>query len=211
MGVSRRRAIPLVLALLAALLCVAVAAAMPARDPAGHPPMAASGPDGRRALDGTWTRARRRRAGATRPAAVLAQRDARSPARPASASYEGAWPTYRTTLRVPAAGDYAIRFESVNHRATVLARRPASSRVTPAPTCRSRRAPGSPRARHVLVVRADWRSPRADEGATAGTAAWFNFGGINREVTIRRLGASEVDAPAIATRLDGDGAAGRRA
>ena len=33
--------------------------------------------------------------------------------------------------------------------------------------------------------------------------AWFNFGGINREVTIRRLAASEIDAPGVQTRLVG--------
>ena len=37
--------------------------------------------------------------------------------------------------------------------------------------------------------------------ATAWHRVWFNFGGINREVTIRPLGASEVDAPGIVTRL----------
>jgi hypothetical protein len=63
-------------------------------------------------------------------------------------------------------------------------------------------APG----RHVLVVRADWRSPRAMK-ADAWGRAWFNFGGINREVTLRRLGPSELDAPGIRTRLAPDGAA----
>ena len=35
--------------------------------------------------------------------------------------------------------------------------------------------------------------------------SWFNFGGINREVTIRRLAASELDAPGVQTRLAGGG------
>jgi beta-galactosidase/beta-glucuronidase len=59
---------------------------------------------------------------------------------------------------------------------------------------------------HALLVRADWRSPEAMKAA-AWHRTWFNFGGIDREVTIRRLGASEVDAPSIVTRLRGDGAA----
>jgi hypothetical protein len=32
---------------------------------------------------------------------------------------------------------------------------------------------------------------------------WFNFGGINREVTIRPLGASDLKSPSVRTRLDG--------
>ena len=118
MGVSRRRATPLVLALLGALLCVAVAAAMPARDPAGHPPMAASGPDGRRALDGPWTL---RVAGEER-------RRVRLPSSPNARHVTGAagvrsfagnvaW--FETVVHVARGGDHAIRFESVHHRARV--------------------------------------------------------------------------------------------
>jgi len=55
-------------------------------------------------------------------------------------------------------------------------------------------------------VRADWRSPAAMQAA-GWHRTWFNFGGIDREVTLRRLGASEVDAPGIVTRLLGDGSA----
>jgi hypothetical protein len=37
--------------------------------------------------------------------------------------------------------------------------------------------------------------------ATGWHRTWFNFGGINREVTIRPLGASLLDAPRVRTRL----------
>jgi hypothetical protein len=55
---------------------------------------------------------------------------------------------------------------------------------------------------HTLVVRADRRSP-AHMKATGWHRTWFNFGGINREVTIRPLGRSTLDAPRIRTRLRG--------
>jgi hypothetical protein len=42
--------------------------------------------------------------------------------------------------------------------------------------------------------------------ATGWHRTWFNFGGINREVTIRPLGPSELDAPLVVTRLSGGGA-----
>ena len=44
---------------------------------------------------------------------------------------------------------------------------------------------------HTLVVRADWRDPAAMK-ADAWHRTWFNFGGINRPVSIRELGASEL-------------------
>ena len=76
----------------------------------------------------------------------------------------------------------------------------AWSLATPAPICRSRCALPLSAGRHRLVVRADWRDPHRmrDEG---WFRTWFNFGGLNREVTIRRLGASELDAPGVDTRL----------
>jgi beta-galactosidase/beta-glucuronidase len=43
--------------------------------------------------------------------------------------------------------------------------------------------------------------------ADAWGRAWFNFGGINREVTLRRLGPSELDAPGVQTRLAPGGTA----
>jgi beta-galactosidase/beta-glucuronidase len=64
------------------------------------------------------------------------------------------------------------------------------------------------RGRHRVEVRADWRDPDAMK-ATGWHRAWFNFGGIDREVTIRPVGDVELEAPALVTRLagGGDGAA----
>jgi beta-galactosidase/beta-glucuronidase len=116
-------------------------------------------------------------------------------------SFEGSVAWYRTTITAPRAGVYAVRFESVNHRATVWidGRRVTRHTGTYLPfEARARLAAGT----HVLVVRADWRDPAAMK-ADAWHRTWFNFGGINRPVTIRPVGPSELDAPSIVTRLDG--------
>jgi len=119
-------------------------------------------------------------------------------------SFEGSVAWYRTTVTAPHAGVYAIGFQSVNHRATVWldGRQVTHHTGTYLPfEARARLSAGA----HVLVVRADWRDPAAMK-ADAWHRTWFNFGGINRPVTIRPLGPSELDAPAIVTRLDGTAA-----
>jgi beta-galactosidase/beta-glucuronidase len=119
-------------------------------------------------------------------------------------SFEGSVAWYRTTVTAPRAGVYAIRFQSVNHRATVWldGRRVTHHTGTYLPFEARARLTAGP---HVLVVRADWRDPAAMK-ADAWHRTWFNFGGINRPVTIRPLGRSELDAPSIVTRLDGTAA-----
>jgi hypothetical protein len=116
-------------------------------------------------------------------------------------SFKGSVAWYRMTIHVARAGDYAVRFDSVNHRATVWidGRRITHHIGTYLPfEARARLTAGA----HVLVVRADWRNPAAMK-ADAWHRTWFNFGGINRAVTIRPLGLSELDSPSIVTRLDG--------
>jgi beta-galactosidase/beta-glucuronidase len=119
-------------------------------------------------------------------------------------SFEGSVAWYRTTIDVARDGDYAIRFDSVNHRATVWidGRRVTHHVGTYLPfEARTRLTAGA----HLLVVRADWRNPAAMK-ADAWHRTWFNFGGINRPVTIRPLGLSELDSPSIVTRLQGTAA-----
>ncbi|MEA2285972.1 MAG: beta-galactosidase [Solirubrobacteraceae bacterium] len=184
-------------------------------DPA-HPPQAASGPDGRIALDGEWVE---RRDAADRgealgwPRGTFPGRAVRVPYSPNAATVRGdaglrshngtvAW--YRTTFTVAADGDYAVRFESVNHEATVWVDGRVAARHTgvylPFDVA-LHLGPGD----HSLVVRADWRGP-AQMKAAGWHRTWFNFGGINREVTLRPLAASELDGPGIVTRLSGGGA-----
>src|SRR3954453_20008534 len=188
---------------------------LPAFDPA-HPPVARGGPDGRSALDGQWIRRRHPSSrgeslgGAGGP---FPGRTVKIPYSPNAGtvrgnagmrSYNGSVAWYRTTFTVPSAGEYALRFESVNHRATIWVDGRRAGRHTgeylPFDVPLDLAA-----GRHTLVVRADWRGP-VQMKATGWHRAWFNFGGVNREVTIRPLGASELDGPGIVTRLSGDGA-----
>ena len=119
-------------------------------------------------------------------------------------SFEGSVAWYRTTIHVARDGDYAVRFDSVNHLATVWidGRLVTHHTGTYLPfEARAHLTAGA----HVLVVRADWRNPAAMK-ADAWHRTWFNFGGINRPVTIRPLGPSELDSPSLVTRLDGTSA-----
>jgi hypothetical protein len=181
------------------------AGGMPPRDPVAHPPVIAGGPTGRVALDGAWT-VRVLPDGRPRRVHIPYSPNAHAVSGPAGeASFQGAVAWYRTAFDVAAEGDYAIRFESVNHRATVFADGRLVARHTGAYLpfeARTHLGAG----RHVLLVRADWRSP-SEMQRTAWHRTWFNFGGIDREVTLRRLGPSEIDAPAIVTRLEPGGAA----
>jgi beta-glucuronidase len=177
---------------------------------------ASSGPGGERTLDEAWV-VRSDRAGRGERLGWshggFAGRTVHLPFSPNAAdvrgaagerSFEGSVAWYRTTVRVASAGDYALRFQSVNHRASVWVdgRRVARHTGTYLPfEARVRLTAGA----HVVVVRADWRNPAAMK-ADAWHRTWFNFGGINRPVSIRPLGRSELDAPSIVTRLDGTAA-----
>ncbi len=121
------------------------------------------------------------------------------------ASFEGSVGWYRTTIDAPAAGPYALRFESVNHRATVwVDGKPLGSHVgTYLPFELPVQLSAGP---HVLVVRADWRDP-ARLKREGWHRTWFNYGGINREVSLRPLANSDVLAPSIRTRLRPGGTA----
>jgi beta-galactosidase/beta-glucuronidase len=166
------------------------------------------GPAGRVAVDGAWS-VRVSDAGGIHPA-----RRVHVPYSPnasvvsgtaGEASFQGGVADYRTALQISGDGDYAIRFESVNHSASVFVDGRLVTRHAGAYLpfeARTHLTAGH----HTLLVRADWRSPDAMKAA-AWHRVWFNFGGIDREVTIRRLGTSEVDRPGIVTRLAPDGSA----
>ena len=114
-----------------------------------------------------------------------------------------AW--YRTKVDVPVDGTYAIRFESVNHKAQVFidGKRVATNTGEYLPfEAKTFLRAGQ---RHSLVVRADYRGPTAMK-RDGWHRLWFNFGGINRGVSIRRIGPSELLHPTIRTRLSGGAA-----
>jgi hypothetical protein len=120
-------------------------------------------------------------------------------------SYEGSVAWYRTTFEVPDDGKYVLRFESINHKAAVwIDGKPVGEHVgTYLPFEIDAELSGDEE--HTLVVRADWRDPEAMK-AEGWHRAWFNYGGINREVTIRPLPDADIVAPTIATDVQGEDA-----
>ena len=121
------------------------------------------------------------------------------------AVFRGTIGWYRTKIDVPVDGLYAVRFESVNHKAQIFI---DGKRVG---THTGEYLPFEVQAflragtRHTLVVRADWRGPTAMK-RDGWHRLWFNFGGINRGVSIRRIGESELLYPKMRTRLVGGSA-----
>ncbi|MDX6679035.1 MAG: beta-galactosidase [Solirubrobacteraceae bacterium] len=120
-------------------------------------------------------------------------------------TFRGTVGWYRTKIDVPTDGIYAIRFESVNHRAKVWIDGKLEGEHKGEYLPFEVRAPLTAGTRHALVVRADWRGPYAMK-RDGWHRLWFNFGGINRGVSIRRIGASEITYPEMNTKLT-DGAA----
>ena len=215
MGAARWGVLAACLAAAVTVLAVVAGAIGEQRRPAPALP-AASGPGGVRMLDGAWIvrgdRAGRGEALGWRRGAFNG-RTVTVPFSPNAGhvrgvagerSFAGSVAWYRTTVTLARAGVYAIRFESVNHRASVWVdgRAVAQHTGTYLPfEARVRLAPGP----HELVVRADWRDPAAMK-ADAWHRTWFNFGGVNGPVSIRALGPSELDSPSIVTRLQGTAA-----
>jgi hypothetical protein len=118
-------------------------------------------------------------------------------------NYDGSVAWYRTRFEASRAGQYALRFESVNHRASVWVdgRRVGGHVGTYLPF---EFHFGAGQGLHTVVARADWRSP-ALQSSEGFHRTWFNFGGINRAVTVRALGPSQLFGPALQTRLVGSG------
>ncbi len=118
-------------------------------------------------------------------------------------TFRGTIGWYRTKIDVPKDGMYAIRFESVNHKVMVFVDgelvRTHTGEYLPFEV-RSFLKTG---VRHTLVVRADWRGPTRMK-RDGWHRLWFNFGGINRGVSIRRIGASELTHPTLRTVLKGN-------
>ena len=117
-------------------------------------------------------------------------------------AFRGTIAWYRTKIDVPVDGMYAIRFESVNHKARVYIDGKLEAEHKGEYLPFEVRAPLTAGTRHALVVRADWRGPAAMK-ADGWHRLWFNFGGINRGVSIRRIGNSEITHPEMNTTLAG--------
>ena len=116
-------------------------------------------------------------------------------------NYLGSVAWYRTTFQAPAAGRYELDFHSANYRAEVFVdgRLLGSHRGSYLPfAMQTTLAAGA----HTIVVRVDWRFPQrqAEEGFHR---TWFNWGGLDGEVDVRPVGASDLTAPTIETTLAG--------
>src|SRR5262245_56058297 len=118
----------------------------------GWSPAAFAGPTGRRALNGPWVV---RSGGETRremaPFAV-------DPSQLTMPAFDGSTASFATNFAVPRGGDYAIRFESVNHRAVLRLDGRVVARHTGAYLPFDVRVPLTA-GTHRLVVRDDWRDP----------------------------------------------------
>ena len=117
-------------------------------------------------------------------------------------NYEGSVAWYRTSFRAPAAGEYALDFQSANFQATVWVdgRALGSHRGSYLSfELRSRLAAGA----HTVVVRIDWRDP-AQQSREGFHRTWFNWGGLNGEVEVRAIGPSELSSPTVQTTLTPD-------
>jgi hypothetical protein len=215
---TRSRLVVVLVAVAALLLGGAGAAVVlgaGAHRPTGEdlvPPVTKGGPDGRLAVGGPWVMADDPSDAGVRdgwPQGGFAGQLTTVP-RVANAStvtgatgfanWRGGITWYRTTLTAPRTGSYALRFESVHHIATVWldGRQIATHTGAYLPFEVTLRLRGG--IEHRLVVRADYRYPTRQK-RTGWHRTWFNYGGINREVTLRPLAPTEVENPTLRTRL----------
>jgi hypothetical protein len=197
-------------ALTGIVACVALAAsAVAAEAPAGQS-IVGDGPGGRtaltrwtlrrdpadRGLAGGWQRGGFGGTSVSVPNVIDPTRYAGSSAQ---TNYEGSVAWYRTTFTAPAPGTYALTFQSANFAARVWVDGHAlgSHQGSYLPfELRARLAAGT----HTLVVRVDWRDPAA-QSRIGFHRTWFNWGGLDGEVSVRAIGASELSNPAIQTTL----------
>lgn len=215
----------LAIALLGTALIVAGVAS--AEAPPGSPspsapgssgqPLILEGPGGRTALR-SWTlrtdpsdrgRARGWQRGGFSGASVSVPNDVNPDAYSGAAgtrNYEGSVAWYRTSFDAAQAGEYALDFHSANFQATVWVDGHAlgAHRGSYLPfELRSELGAGT----HTVVVRVDWRHP-GRQSTEGFHRTWFNWGGLNGEVEVRRIGLSELSAPSVQTTLaSGEGGA----
>jgi beta-galactosidase/beta-glucuronidase len=117
-------------------------------------------------------------------------------------NYEGSIAWYRTSVDAPSAGQYAFSFASANFKATAYIDGKAivAHRGSYLPfEGRAQLTAGA----HTLVVRIDWRNPGA-QSKQGFHRTWFNWGGLNGQVTMCAIGQSELLEPTIQTTLSPD-------
>ncbi len=122
--------------------------------------------------------------------------------RTGAANYEGSIAWYRTSFQATQAGAYALSFQSANYRATVWVdgHELGSHHGSYLPFEFDADVGAGT---HTVVVRVDWENPTRQE-REGFHRTWFNWGGLDGEVSVRPLGASELSQPTIATVLSPD-------
>lgn len=197
------------------------AALLPAHQPAQPAPQSFGGPSGQVSLDAGWRyRSDLAGTGTSRGwprgrfggATVSLPHSGNPQSTPTGASldqaqraFKGTVGWYSRTVTAPATGRYALRFASAQADATVYVDGRAvgshSGAFLPFEV-----DPRLAKGTHRVVVRVDWRSP-ARLTREAQSRTWFNYGGLNGEATMRRLGSSDVQSAAVQTALQPDGSA----
>jgi beta-glucuronidase len=120
--------------------------------------------------------------------------------RSAQTNFEGSIVWYRTTFHAPAAGAYALTFQSANfHAQAWVDGHPLGSHIGSYLPFELR-TPALATGTHTLVVRVDWRNPTAQEHL-GYHRTWFNWGGLDGEVEVRAVGPSVLSDPSIQTTL----------
>ncbi|HEY3960348.1 MAG TPA: glycoside hydrolase family 2 TIM barrel-domain containing protein [Solirubrobacteraceae bacterium] len=117
-------------------------------------------------------------------------------------NYEGSVAWYRTTFLASHPGVYALTFDSANFQANVWVdgRALVAHRGSYLPfEGRTTLAAGA----HTVVARVDYRDP-ARQSTEGFHRTWFNWGGLDSEVTVRPVGSSELSAPTVQTTLQPD-------
>lgn len=205
---------PLKEAALAALIaCVAFAAAAASAQAPPSEAQIGEGPGGRTALT-RWTLAldpgdrglaRRWQRGGFPGRSVSVPSDVdpiHVKGRAGQRNYSGSVAWYRTSVTAPVAGTYAFAFASANFKATAFldGRAIVVHRGSYLPfEGRTALSAGA----HTLVVRIDWRDPGA-QSKQGFHRTWFNWGGLNGQVTMRPIGQSELSEPTVQTTLQPD-------
>ena len=114
-------------------------------------------------------------------------------------AYEGSVGWYEHAVRLVRGGEYALRFASAHHEATVWVDGRRTGGHVGAYEAFELPVDLEP-GRHRIVARVDWRDPEAqrDAGYARG---WFNWGGLNGQVTLERLEAVRLDRLQLRTEL----------
>jgi beta-glucuronidase len=191
-----RRALPIAIAALLALPAVASA-----YTPREHP-LYQDGPSGRYLLDHGWSTGASR-SGQFRPVSIPNAFNARDYTTKGNRS-RVQWYRQRFTLpRTGGAAGWRLRFESVNVRADVwLNGRNIGSHVG-AYLPFERPATGIRRGANELLVRVDGRKQRDDIPPAGRSQGWWNYGGILREVYLRKVYALNLGDPQVKATPDG--------